>query len=211
MKKGQAPAAEREKPTTDKAKSVRFTVVVANAGKPELYLPLFDPNKDRAFMRAVKEQRVLSIRQEPTSPRSDFGTVGFDEQKYTTLLIFPKPLAAFADARIIGIKYDMVGESRVAAKAPLGSQKPRPRRVQKPPAAVRSRVSPSPRPVVPKPPEPPKRVEPQPKGYRVRVRVTTVAEKDLMVQATTKGEAKKKAQGVAQGEGTVRVVSVREV
>ena len=54
------------------AKSVRFTAVIATAGKPKVYLPLFDPKKDRAFMRAVKENRVLSIRQEPTSKRTDF-------------------------------------------------------------------------------------------------------------------------------------------
>ncbi len=66
--------------TVKTAKQVRFASVVAVAGKPEVYLPLFDPKQDRAFMRALKENRVLSVRQEPTSTRADFGTVGFDEK-----------------------------------------------------------------------------------------------------------------------------------
>jgi hypothetical protein len=211
MKKGEEPAAMREKPATGRVKSVRFALVVASAGKPELYLALFDPKQDRAFMRAVKEQRVLSIRQDPTSQRADFGMVGFDEQKYTTLLIFPKPLTAFADARVIGIKYNMVREARVAAHAPPRSRKPPKARVEKRQPREGFEVSHSSRPIVATPPEPPKRIDPEPKDFRVRVRVTTVAEKVVTVRAMTKAEAKRKAQVSAPTEGNVRVVSVSEI
>ena len=85
-------------------KTVRFGALVKNAGQPEVYLPLFDPKQDRAFMQAVKQQRVLSIRQEPASRRTDFGVVGFDERNHTTYLVFPKPLKQFANARVIAFR-----------------------------------------------------------------------------------------------------------
>jgi hypothetical protein len=97
------------------AKNVRFASVVAQAGQPEVYLPLSDPKHDRAFMRAVKEHRVLSVKQEPTSTRKDFGVVGFDEARHNTYLVFEKPLTKFLDARIVGIKYDVVSASPVSA------------------------------------------------------------------------------------------------
>jgi hypothetical protein len=45
----------------------------------------------------------------------------------------------------------------------------------------------------------------------VRVRVTTVTEKDVTVKALTKAEAKEKAQCEVQSEGEVRIVSVDEI
>jgi hypothetical protein len=101
-------------PRVQTTRTVRFAALVAAAGQPEVYLPLFDPKQDRKFMRAVREHRVLSIRQEPTSRRADFGMVGFNNEKHTTLLVFPRPLTAFLEARVIGIKYETVAESRIA-------------------------------------------------------------------------------------------------
>ena len=209
--------AERGIPTVRTTKTVRFASVVATAGKPEVYLPLFDPKQDRAFMRAVKEHRVLSLRQEPTSKHTDFGVVGFDERhKHTTLLVFPKPLTKFLDARIVGIKYDVVGESRVAASAA-----PRGLKIAKPPVAKPSRpAAPAKRAELRREPEkrpetkrlePPKRVEPQPKEYRVRLRITSVTEKDVTVKAMNKAEAKKAAEHSEESEGNVRAVSVSEL
>ncbi|HWN94930.1 MAG TPA: hypothetical protein VNT99_07850 [Methylomirabilota bacterium] len=200
--------AGRGAPNTETA---RFTAVVARAGKPKVYLPLFDPKKDRAFMRAVKESRVLSIRQEPTAKSKDFAVVGFDEQHHNTYLVFPKPLTAFKDARVIGIKYDVLGDSSpVTGKAPPSLKLPKTRPEKSRITTPASRV-----PVVAaqreQKPEPPKRVEPQPKEFRVRVRVTTVAEKDVTVKALTKTEAKEKAQAAVENEGAVRAVSVSEV
>ena len=196
-------------------KTVRFASVVATAGKPEVYLPLFDPKQDRTFVRAVKGNRVLSLRQEPTSKHADFGVVGFDErQKHTTLLIFPKPLTKFLDARIVGIKYDVVGESRVAASvAPraLKIAKPRVGKPSRPTAptkrATESKNKPEKRPE----PKPPKRIEPQPKEFRVRLRITTVSEKDVTVKAMNKAEAKRAAEHTDESEGNVRAVNVSEM
>ena len=185
-------------------KTVRFASLVAAAGKPEVYLPLFDPGQDRDIMKAVKANRVLSVRQEPTSKHADYGVVGFDERKHTTYLIFPKALSRFAEARVVGIQYDVVGSSRMSTGiAPkLPKQKPRAKRLEAAPKRVKA--------AAPKP-SAPERIEPQPKTFRVHLRVTIVREKDVQVKAMTKAEAKKKAQSAVEGEGNVHAVSVSEV
>ena len=91
-----------------KTKPVRFSSLVEKGGKPTVYLPLSEPTKDPAFMRAVNEQRVLTIKQEPTSTHKDFGIVGFLKEKFVTYLVFPKTLRPFTDQRIVGIKYDLL-------------------------------------------------------------------------------------------------------
>jgi len=45
-------------------KQVRFSKLVEQGGEPAAYLPFGDPEKDKSFMRAVKEQRVVTIKQE---------------------------------------------------------------------------------------------------------------------------------------------------
>jgi hypothetical protein len=192
------------------AKTVRFTAVVAKMGTPKVYLPFSDPKNDRTFMRAVKENRVLTIHQEPASRRSDFGTVGFDGEKYASYLIFPKSLTQFANTRVIGIKYNVLGESSFMAGPPPPTRKspePKLKNVRIPPAAppqtrpahIREELNPR---------TPPKRVESQPKDFLVRVRVTT--EKSVTVRAITKAEAKDKAQAAVENEGDVRVTKVIE-
>lgn len=69
--------------------TVRFSAVVQASGKPEVYLPLADPKHDRGFMRAVRQHRVMSLKQEPTATKKDFSIVGFVEEKYVSYLIFP--------------------------------------------------------------------------------------------------------------------------
>jgi hypothetical protein len=195
-------------------KTVRFGALVKNAGQPEVYLPLFDPKQDRAFMQAVKQQRVLSIRQEPASRRTDFGIVGFDERKHTTYLVFPKPLKQFANARVIGIKYDVIGESALSSgNAPPASRTMKPKRSKAAPAPKPAAKERSVRVVTPvKPtrafkPEPPPKPKPQPTPFRVHVRITIVAEKHLTVSAMTKAEAKMKAKQ-AVSAGDVRILSI---
>lgn len=70
-------------------------------------------------MQAAKENRVLTVHQEPTATHADFGAVGFDERKSATYLIFPKSLVAFSDARVVGIKYKVLEDaSFVTSPAP---------------------------------------------------------------------------------------------
>lgn len=186
--------------TTRKA---RFSAIVAAVGKPEVYLPLSDPENDQDFMKAVKQNRVLSIRQDPVSNHTDYGVVGFNTQKHTTYLVFPKPLTAYVDARIIGIKYDVVsGAPAVASRGSRPSSVPRPHRVKRHmprqklhPTKTLSRAR---REIEP--------TAPRSRQFRIRIRVTTVTEKDVIVSATTKTEARKHL-----AAKNTRVLSVNEV
>jgi hypothetical protein len=152
-------------------KPVRFSTLVAKAGKPTVYLPLGEPSRDRKFTQAVKEQRVLTIKQEPTSKQKDFGVVGFLKDRFVTYLIFARSLKKFANARVVGIKYDVVEEAGVSTG----------RSTAKPAKAVKS----------PKP-------RPQPQPFVVRVRVTATADKEITVQAVTEREAKSLAEKEAE-------------
>lgn len=155
------------------ARTVRFTEVVKTAGKPELYLPLSDPKQDRAFMRAVRDQRVLSLKQEPTGTRKDFGTIGFVAERYVTYLIFPKPLTPFADKRVVGIKYDAVDTGTVVTP-------------QANPTLAKRSTAPKPKP------------KPRPKRFTATVRVTSTNELKVSVKAFNEAEARSKAEEEAQ-------------
>jgi len=153
------------------AATAHFSAVVESAGNPELYLPLADPKRDRNFMRAVREQRVLSVKQEPTGTKKDFGTVGFVAEKYLTYLIFPKPLTAFAGKRIVGIKYEAVREADLSTARAVAA----PKRSTKP-------ASPKPKP------------KPRPKRFTAKVRVTSTNEIKVSVKAFDQAEARSKAE-----------------
>jgi hypothetical protein len=145
-------------------KLVRFSALVEKAGKPTVYLPLGDPAKDRKFMQAVKEERVLTIKQEPTSKQKDFGVVGFLKERFVTYLIFPKPLEKFLDARVVGIKYDVVEEAGVSTGCSITAK---PKKAAKPP-----------------------KPKPQPQHFVVRMRVTATANEEIRVEALNQREAK---------------------
>jgi len=73
---------------------IRFRDLVRTAGSPEPKSLWTDPKKDRDFMRAVKEKRVLTVVQE--AKRSDFGELGFHQHPHAFYFVFPKPLPAEA-------------------------------------------------------------------------------------------------------------------
>ncbi len=133
----------------------------------------------RGFLHRLSVSTRFSVRQEPTSTRADFGTVGCDEKRFTTLLIFPKPLTDFLDSRIVGIKYDLVAESRVVPSAAPRSLKAPKALVRKPAHAVREPRSSQPVKTTLLKLARQKREEPKPKEFSVRVRVTVVTEKDV--------------------------------
>src|SRR6185503_16933439 len=151
-------------------KQVRFSKLVEQGETPAAYLPFGDPEKDNSFMRAVKEERVVTIKQEPTSKHKDFGIVGFLKERYVTYLIFPKSLRQFSGQRVIGINYDVLSSENVI---PFGG--PQPVRARKA-AKARPKEQPAPKPKKEKPP-------PQPKQFSVRLRVTATIEKDIKVTA----------------------------
>jgi hypothetical protein len=149
------------------AETVRFSAILKTAGKPQTYLPLSDPKRDKDFMRAVREDRVVSLKQEPTGTKKDFGSVGFLPERYISYLIFPKPLTAFKDKRIVGIKYDALADS-----------------ISTPRTSARSL----------KPPRPKPKPKPRPKRFTATVRLTSTNEIKVTVEAMNEDEARKKAE-----------------
>ena len=54
----------------------------------------------------------MSLSGEAHGSGTEYGTVGYDKKRHGQLLLFPKSLKAFADARIIGVKYALLAEER---------------------------------------------------------------------------------------------------
>ena len=192
------------------AKTVRFSKLVEEFGKPALYLPLADPTKDPKFKEAAKESRVLTIKQDPTSKQKDFGLIGFLPEKFATYLIFPKSLERFANARVVGIKYEDLADTTIAP--PPSAIQPQPK---KPPPSAK----PEPKPKLTILPAPRPKPEPKPKTFAVRVRVTATAstEQEISVTALNKTEAKTKAEkqaenslDLSQAKLTTKIVTIRE-
>lgn len=118
-------------------KDIRFGELVKTSGKPEVISLWTDPKENRSFMKAVKENRVLTLIQEPTSKKKDFGRIGFHQEPYASYLIFPRPLPTGTKPRVIGIKYDLVEQPRVSDPVDLSSQPSTRRSAAKPPKASR--------------------------------------------------------------------------
>ena len=176
------------------AKQVRFAKLVEVGGKPTTYLAFGDVEKDKSFMRAVKEDRVVTIKQEPASKHKDFGVIGFLKEKYVTYLVFPKALREFSGQRVIGIKYDVLGSADVIA---FGE----PQKAKKSSVAKGETEAKVQEPEPPKQPkkEKPKKPKPEPKRFSVRVRITGTVEKDLEVTAWNEREAKSKVREEVEG------------
>ena len=156
--------------------TVRFSELMKEPGKPEIYLPLSDPKLDRNFMRAVRDNRVMSLKQEPTGTKKDFGIVGFVAEKYMSYLIFPKPLTPFKGKRVVGIKYDRLSE------APFSTPRA--------PVSVPSRSV--------KPAKPKTKPRPRPKRFTATVRLTSTNEVKVTVEAFDEREARTKAEQAAR-------------
>jgi hypothetical protein len=88
-----------------KVKAARFAQVVEKAGKPEVYTLWQKPAQDRHLQSEIKNNRVMTIQQSDTG--SEFGIVGFKEQKGASYLVFPKSLKRFENKRIVGINWDL--------------------------------------------------------------------------------------------------------
>lgn len=91
-------------------KSVRFSKVVEKSGRPEVYLLMSETDPD--FHKAVEADKIMSLSGEAHGSGTEYGTVGYDKKRHGQLLLFPKSLKSFADAKIIGVKYDLLAEER---------------------------------------------------------------------------------------------------
>jgi hypothetical protein len=89
-----------------KTKTKRFSDVVDKAGKPAVYTLWQKPAQDRHLQSEIKNHRVMTILKSDAG--SEFGIVGFKEQKRASYLIFPKSLKRFENNRIVGINWDFV-------------------------------------------------------------------------------------------------------
>ena len=91
-----------------KAKTARFSQVVEKCGGPQVYTLWQKPAADRHLQAQIKNSRVMTIQK--SESRTDFGVVDFKGRKGATYLVFPKSLKRFADKRIVGIDWSIVGE-----------------------------------------------------------------------------------------------------
>jgi hypothetical protein len=91
-----------------KIKATRFSQVIENCGKPQVYTLWQKPTADRHLQAEIKKNRVVTILKSESG--TDFGIVGFKESKEARYLIFPKSLKRFAEKRIVGIDWALVHE-----------------------------------------------------------------------------------------------------
>jgi len=87
-----------------------------------------DPKEDKGFMTAVRQNRVMTVHQENVGAAKDFGVVGFSPGKNVAYLVFGRPLDAFEERRIIGIKYDLIESPRLKGRLVRQSEQPRTKR-----------------------------------------------------------------------------------
>jgi hypothetical protein len=155
-------------------REIRFKDLVKTAGKPTIVSLWSDPRRDRPFMKAVKENRVLTLVQEPASKKKDFGRIGFHQEQHAAYLVFPEPLPAIRDSRVIGIKYDLVEQARVRDPIPWKDLKPRAVKTKRPSAQ---------------------------KTLQVIIRRTARIETSVTVEAKTESSARDKAIQQARRQG----------
>jgi len=91
-----------------KTKTVRFSQVIENCGKPQVYTLWQKPSGDRHLQTQIKNNRVMTILKSESG--TDFGIVGFKESREARYLVFPRSLKRFADNRVIGIDWALVSE-----------------------------------------------------------------------------------------------------
>ena len=91
-----------------KIKTARFSQVVENCDKPQVYTLWQKPSTDRHLHAQINKNRVMTILKSESG--TDFGIIGFKESKEARYLIFPKSLKRFAEKRIIGIDWALVRE-----------------------------------------------------------------------------------------------------
>jgi hypothetical protein len=91
-----------------KIKTSRFSQLVENCGKPQVYTLWQPPAADRHLQAGVKKSRLMTILKSESG--TDFGIVGFKESREARYLIFPKSLKRFSSKRIIGIDWALVRE-----------------------------------------------------------------------------------------------------
>lgn len=94
-------------------KKIRFGDLVRASGRPQTHTLWTDAKKDKALQKAIKNNQVLTVIQEPTSKHKDYGRIGFHQQSGATYFIFPRSLPAKDEGRVIGINHQLIEEPKV--------------------------------------------------------------------------------------------------
>ena len=89
-----------------KVKTVRFAEVIDKVGVPEVYTLWQKPAQDRHLQSQIKNQRIMTLQRTVTG--TEFGMVGFKEQKGASYLVFPKSLKRFENKRVVGVNWDLL-------------------------------------------------------------------------------------------------------
>ena len=69
----------------------------------------------------MKARRVLTVYQANVGSKTDFGVMGYVPDRLASYLVFPKPLPDLPEARIVGIKYDLLDQPPVKNPFKLSS------------------------------------------------------------------------------------------
>ncbi len=174
-----------------KTKTARFSEVVKGCGKPVAVVLWTEPAEDRAFSAALKQNRVMTVKEAETGARTDFGVVGFSPGPTSRYLTFPKALTKFKDKRIIGIKYELLETAEPVGRVvePGPAPRPKPARYEKttPPPAVPVRAH-----------RKPAVAAKARKRFRVTVRFTATVDTVQELDAENRKEAKAKAEAAAE-------------
>ena len=105
------------------AKNLRFTELVKKSGQPVTVTLWTRPEANSDLQKAIRQNRVLTIIKNPQ--KKDFGLIGFEQHQSALYLVFPKPLPKTQpDLEVIGIKYDLLEESKLFSNSPASPSKP---------------------------------------------------------------------------------------
>jgi len=156
------------------AKTIRFGDLVRSSGRPETHAVWSgDPKKDRFLQKSIRENRLLTIVQEPTSTRKPSGQIGYHQHEHAMFLVFPRRLPGDVQSRVIGINFDLLDEP--VAVRPVSKRKAPPAKTAGPKAALL-------------------------KAFTVTVLRTTATERKVTVTASNQKTAKREALEKVQAE-----------
>lgn len=115
-------------------KSVRFSVLVDEAGKPDTYLLFVKAEEDKTFQKAIKAKRVMTVFQNASGNKTDHGEIGFLPGPSRQYLVFPKSVGAFHGRRVVGVKYELLESAPIPkskrAERPMSPPKRKPLRTE---------------------------------------------------------------------------------
>ena len=188
-------------------KTIRFGDLVRDFGRPHVVTLWVDPEKDRSFLKAIKENRILTVHADPASHKKEYGSIGFQRERGATYLVFPQPLSR-EQARIVGINYDLTEEPPPPPADLVSQIQIKPRKKEK----TEAKPIKFEKPVKVEPPKPVL------KTFNVLLRRTAVLEENERIKAVNEeaakeaclGVMKRKPFNVSQATVSVEILSVTE-